>query len=146
MVWSNSYISVPFKDRGRSREGADCWGLTRMVYADRLNIDLPSMEFYADCRDNKKLADLIVPNLPKWEKVPNGYEKEYDVAVFNITGIPCHVGVVLQPKYMLHCQRGIGTTVERYDNKKWNNRIAGFYRYTESAGQPSSIFAASQNS
>lgn len=29
--WWNEYVGLPFADKGRTREGCDCWGLVRLV-------------------------------------------------------------------------------------------------------------------
>ena len=132
--WSNDFISIPFKDRGRDRAGADCWGLTCIIFKERLGINLPILNDYTNTRDRKKLCQIIETEIPEWIEIPRGQEKEYDVSVFNMAGLPVHVGIVLRPNFMVHRQRGTGTTVERYDSKKWNTRIEGFFRYSKNTG------------
>jgi len=43
-AWVRSFIGIKFKDRGRDQDGSDCWGLFRLVYAQRFGLALPSYD------------------------------------------------------------------------------------------------------
>ena len=40
--WSAGYVGLPWLDGGRSADGADCWGLVRLVYERELGNALPT--------------------------------------------------------------------------------------------------------
>ena len=39
--WPSRWVGIPFLTHGRTREGCDCWGLVRLVYAERAGIQIP---------------------------------------------------------------------------------------------------------
>lgn len=42
---------------------------------------------------------------------------------------PAHIGVVIDPPYMLHTYKDGTACVESYQDMRWRNRVLGFYRY-----------------
>lgn len=132
MSWTNDYIRIPFVEHGRDRDGVDCWGLVRLVYFDRLGIDLPTLTGYANTKDKLTIPGIIGQESSLWQPVSLGAEKELDVAVFRICGVPMHVGIVVKPGIMLHSECGSGTYVANYlTEMQWVRRLEGFYRYAE---------------
>lgn len=131
-MWSNKYISIPFADHGRSREGCDCWGLARVIYKEELGIDLPTLTDYENTRDSKAIAKLYDEEHLKWEEIPPGKEKEFDVVVFKIMGLPTHIGVVINKGMIIHCEKGIGTHITEFNKEfQWKKRLGGIYRYVK---------------
>lgn len=125
------FVGVPYADRGRTLDGADCWGLVCLVYAGCLGIALPTYEdLYqpiAD-RDALDLANLI--NEKRSLFVPLALRPDmFDLVLLNIGGVPCHVGICTGDDRMLHVQRGFESWVEPLNRPRWKNRIAGYYRY-----------------
>lgn len=130
MSWHNDYISIPFKERGRTREGADCWGLQRIVYQEKLNINLPDYsDLYSDIKDKVALPSIIEMESANWQKIEPGNERPFDAIILRMRGLPMHVGLVVRKDYMLHCSEGVGTSFESYTNSKWKTRVIGFCRY-----------------
>ncbi len=115
--WTNDYIYIPFKEKGRSREdGIDCYGLIRLYAADR-DLAMPNFgEGYAD--SNQDLRDAL--RLEKAGRVEIGEELEGDILLF-INKL--HVGIVVRPGTMLHCTYGVGVAIERYRNAEWTPRL-----------------------
>ena len=131
-MWCNNYISVPFADKGRTRLGCDCWGLARIIYREQLNIDLPELLEYGNTKDSKSIAELYDVEHKVWSEVPLGEEKPFDILVFNIYGLPCHVAVVVDNGLMIHCEKGCGTHLSEYNKEaQWSQRLAGIYRYAK---------------
>lgn len=131
-MWSNKYISIPFKEHGRSREGVDCWGLASVIYKEEFNVDLPLLTDYSTTKDRGAIAKLCNEESKKWINIPEGEEQPFDVLIFKILNIPCHVGIVISKGVMIHCEYGIGTHLTEYEKEfQWSKRLAGIYRYTK---------------
>lgn len=127
-MWPLKYISIPFADKGRTMEQADCWGLVRLIYKQELNIDLPDYLDAYDHSTNKKVIAEHVDNVKQqWKEVAD--PKEFDVVLLNTQGVPMHVGVITKKNTMIHCVLGVGTSIENYNSMRWKERLAGFYRY-----------------
>lgn len=129
-MWTNDFIRVPFEEKGRDRNGVDCWGLVRLIYKERLGIDLPSLLDYTSTKDRINISEMVCKESLKWVEIPKGEEKEFDVVIIEMLGLPIHVGVVVGNNMMIHCEKGSGTTVVNYKKEaQWFRRIKGFYRY-----------------
>lgn len=129
-MWYNNYIRIPFLDKGRTEKGADCWGLARIIYKNRLNIELPSFLAYENTRDSNSINNLYRNHYKNWESVEKGNEKEYDIIVFRMMGVPCHIGIVIGDGYMIHCLEGSGTIISNYKkDQQWFRKIEGIYRW-----------------
>lgn len=50
-----------------------------------------------------------------------------DVIVFNVKGMPTHVGVYITKDLFLHTRKETGCVLERF--AKWNKRVVGYYRW-----------------
>lgn len=131
-MWCNDYISIPFLEHGRDRKGCDCWGLARVIYDELLGIKLPTLIDYKNTKDSHAIAELYEKEHKEWEEIPLGQEKEFDIVVFKILGLPTHIGIVINKGMMLHCEYGIGTHVSEYTKElQWKKRLAGIYRYVK---------------
>lgn len=132
-MWTNDYVRIPFEDCGRTREGADCWGLVCIVFKEKRNIILPAMNDYKDAKDKVTISSMInAKPSNQWIEVKKGEEEPFDIPVFKMAGYPMHVGLVVKRGVMLHCERGTGTTVVDYNREQqWFRRLVGFYRYAE---------------
>lgn len=129
-MWCNDYIKVPFAEHGRTREGCDCWGLTRLIYKEQLGIDLPVLLDYKNTKDGKSIAELYEVEHRDWLEIPIGQEQPFDVLVFKMMGLPTHVAVVVQKDLMIHSEKGCGTHISEYNREKqWKTRLVGVYRY-----------------
>lgn len=54
--WVGYYLGLPYKEKGRDRQGLDDWGLYRLVIAEQFGIALPS---FAKEPDEWIVQDLI---------------------------------------------------------------------------------------
>lgn len=133
-AWSNDYIGIPYRSMGRDRDGADCWGLVRLVYRDRYGIDLPDYSEQAyDAADLAATAPLISAGRDIWTAVAE--PAEGDVVLLRIKGYLSHVGVLVGPVQMLHVYRdGLTACIERLDTGVWKHRIEGYYRHADRTG------------
>lgn len=131
---TDDYIRIPFMDHGRTRDGADCWGLACIIFAEQLGIELPALTGYSDTKDRHKISDIIQSESISWGFFKAGEEKPFDIAVFRMLGMPMHVGVVVKHGLMIHCERGSGVYLTHYYKEhQWDRRLEGFFRYAGSA-------------
>lgn len=131
-MWCNNYISVPFEEHGRSRQGCDCWGLARLIYKEQLGIDLPELLDYKNTKDSRNIAELYNVERCDWQEIPLGQEQPFDILVFKMLGLPTHIAVVVNKGLMIHCEKGCGTHISEYNREvQWKTRLAGVYRYVK---------------
>lgn len=126
----SKYIGIEFEQRGRGPR-FDCWGLAVKVLDDEFGIsNLPSLASeYTESRDravpglfDREIAD-------SWRPVEN--PEPGDVAVFNMAGLPAHVGVMIDKKRMIHTIKGAASCIERIDSLRWKGKFEGFYRHEQ---------------
>jgi cell wall-associated NlpC family hydrolase len=144
-AWAAHYIGLPFREHGRGRHGADCWGLVLLVAAERFDIRLPSyVAGYASTRDADDIGRLVRGQMDMWREVARGRERPGDVVLMRLMNQPMHVGVVVARGWMLHIEEGIDACLERYDGAKWRRRVLGIYRFqmTEDRDQGSEAASA----
>lgn len=137
MHWSAEFIGTPFAEFGRDRTGCDCWGLARLVYAEALNINLPSYSGqYASAQEHAEISALITDaaHSPVWMLV-DASPDEFDIAVFRRGRMDTHVGIIVAPGLMLHMAQEDCAKIERYDQAAWKNRLTGIYRHFKRASK-----------
>ena len=95
-------IGVPFVRGGRDTStGLDCYGLV-IEMNRRLGVDIPD---FASPGSLEAVEELIGRNKGRWRKVdpcPGA------TLLFRVEGYLAHVGIMLSPVKMLHCQDPIG--------------------------------------
>jgi len=129
--WAADYIGIRFKDLGHTRDGLDCWGLLRLVYAERMGILLPAHDGQArSCSDPDSLQAVHDAELAgdTWRPVQADAVEVGDVALFLLAG-RWHVGVVVARNQVLHALEGTDSCIDRTDTPVWEKRARGFYRY-----------------
>ena len=137
--WASSYVGLPFLDGGRDRQGLDCWGLVRLVYAERLGIRLPD---FAEVRaaDARAVARTVADQIESgfWLPVIRGAEREFDVVVMRghegRSGLTRHVGVVAAFDTVLHVEQHTDAVCPRLTSPSVKFRITGIYRHHDLAG------------
>lgn len=126
-------LDVPFVEKGRSFGGWDCWGLIYVAYRELYGIELPRYTGdYGSTRRREELQVLIKTKMVgTW--VPRDPHEIGDVALVQMLGRNCHMGLMLQKMLMLHVQDGVNATVEQIDRAPWRaeqyNKIEGIYRH-----------------
>lgn len=137
MSWSADYVGLPYLDRGRSWDGADCWGLVRIVYSDQLGILLPSYAGdYASAEEAGEVAAAVsrafAPS-PSWEAVTDA-GLAFDVLVFRAGRQGLHVGVRVDRSRMLHMAEGDCAKVELLGHPRWSRRLQTSWRLVGTGG------------
>ena len=138
MTWWNEYVGLPYKAKGRDRDGLDCWGLVRLVYQEQYNTILPSFAEVYEQKDHQKQAELLAMHREGWEKTSTPVTG--DVVLFRINGSESHVGIVTNPTYFLHVRDGQNAVIESLNSVIWKHRIVGIFKYTE-GNKPLSILS-----
>lgn len=132
--WVGDYHHIPYVPHGRDATGLDCWGLVRLIYKERFEIDLPDLaDRYAgtENKDGAALAAVVAEVKQDWREIGKGRERLGDVIVLRCAGEPMHVGLIVGDGMMLHTQRRSGVSLEVWDGIKWRNRVVGFYRHAK---------------
>ncbi|WP_128700853.1 C40 family peptidase [Candidatus Velamenicoccus archaeovorus] len=121
------YLGLPYRHRGRSLEGLDCWGFLKLVYADlgvRL-FDIEDLEYSkiwgAQGKDYFKehyFHDWVSVKTP---------EMLDGVLFVNSRKIANHAGIILSNGRFIHCARP-GVIISRINDPSWQTKIEGFYR------------------
>jgi len=121
------YLGIPYRHRGRTMEGLDCWGLLKFVYADlgyRL-FDIEDLEY-------SRVWGLSGKDYFKeycghdWERVEA--PRPLDAVLFiNSKGVADHAGIVLGNRRFIHCCRQ-GVVMSRLADVSWKTKTEGFYR------------------
>lgn len=125
--WVRSYIGIEFAERGRDRDGADCWGGVRLIYAERFGIMLPS---YVDVDDNDQVGVVAAMEIGSGRWVPiDAPELVGDVGLFRAVGGRRHVGMAVDRARMFHVERGVAAAVEPWGGSVWGDRCLGWYRF-----------------
>lgn len=126
----NEYIGIPFVPNGRSKAGTDCWHLICLIYKEQLNIILPSYEKIKLTDEISSLLQITRAfrrNKLNWKSVEK--PEPYDVILIRTGSMLYHAGLVIGNGRMLHIDRGINSTIEKYTSIMWKDKIEGFYRY-----------------
>lgn len=123
-----TYVGIPYLNRGRSREGVDCWGLVQLWYREQLGVEVPDYLWaYTNAHDFESVENAINENKKTWRRVD---EADYgDVLVFRIKGVPIHVGIKQQGDDFLHAFQGTESCLERLSSVAWNRRLTEIYRW-----------------
>lgn len=139
-AWASEYVGIPFADYGRTREGADCWGLARLIWRERAGIVLP--EFAIDPNDGAACQAAMHSNIGCWVGVAPGDEAPLDGVM--MTGCygsgrqtrraEMHVGVVIVPGWLIHTDAETTySTLARYRDSLQRHDVVGFWRHTSLA-------------
>tara|TARA_B100001939_G_scaffold340129_1_gene347774 strand:- start:4679 stop:5110 length:432 start_codon:yes stop_codon:yes gene_type:complete len=130
------YLGVPFLPHGRSRSGADCWGLVYILYQEVYSIGIRS---YAG-----EVGDIHCPlqSGPVFDRhrrggawVRTARPVRGDLILWRAGKIPFHVAIFLSEKEMLHTIRGAEVQVMDYPSAAWpRHRIEGFYCHKSLVG------------
>lgn len=137
-LWASRYIGTPFKDGGRDLSGLDCWGLARLVLAERAGLDLPYYDGVS-ALDGATVRDLVrqESKVMRWLPVVPGEGRELDVVLMRgrvdhggmVTAAETHVGVIVGAGQVLHIEPGIDAAIESMNSVRMANRITRIFRH-----------------
>lgn len=120
-AWWGKYIGIPYTV-------AHCWQLVRLVYADRLGVVLPS---YGEVSHEKliEVARTMHTGAAQecWQPVTD--PQELDVCLLRGRSAVWHVGVMTDPRHVLHTERATDAVRVPIDSIHIRGRVQGFRRY-----------------
>jgi probable lipoprotein NlpC len=135
MHWSARLVGLPWRERGRSRDGVDCYGLAVLAFREVHGIELAGFEdAYASVAELAEISALISGNSAQWPWRPVQAAREFDVALFRRGHLQTHVGIVVDANRMLHIEQDREAIVETFTSGRWRHRHLGFYRHADLAG------------
>jgi len=129
MEWWGRYVGLPFLDGGRDLSGLDCWGLVRMVYAERLGVALPEYGEIS-AKDLVRVARAMeVGKNDGWQTV--SVPQALDVALMRSGQggrLVVHVGVMVDNRRVLHVEQATAAVVVPVSHFSVAGRIMGYRR------------------
>jgi cell wall-associated NlpC family hydrolase len=127
--WAKDYIGIPFVSGGRDREGADCYGLARLIRMERFGDDLPLLSGdYNDADNFAETEALMRSQRPLLAGRPVETPETGDVCVLKFHGHPAHLGIYAGGGWMLHTLKGTGSLLQRISDPRLVGRVEGWYR------------------
>lgn len=128
-AWVADYLTIPFLNRGRSRLGADCWGLVWIVSREQFGRHLPSLDdAYFNALDPVEIARLIHAGealVPGARQV--AHPREGSIAVIRSRGVVTHTGIYIGAGHLVHTDRGCEVSAVRVDHPMMRGRIVRWY-------------------
>ena len=127
MIDYSDLIGTPFVQDGRSKEGYDCYGLTKEIFA-RYGKDIGE---YWCCVDDKAKINAIYRGAVangRWQEVDY---KHGEVGLrFNAPpGCVNHTGVYIGDGKFIHTRERIGVCVSSITAPPWNKQVVGIYKF-----------------
>lgn len=93
-----SIVGAPYKSRGYSFGGCDCWGLVYLYYKEVMGFTPRLSDEYLNHDD---FSTAMMAQIDEWEKVERPTEHDLVFVCFN-GEIPLHCGVMISPTKILH--------------------------------------------
>lgn len=121
------WLGAPYVNRGRTREGVDCWGLPLKIYekAGVKLFDVPEFEYSVSW--SKQGGNFLAENAHRdWQKI-EAPEFLDGILFKNLHGIAYHTGIVLSGHRFIHATM-YGVIISKYTDKDVAGKIEGFYR------------------
>jgi cell wall-associated NlpC family hydrolase len=127
--WAKEYIGIPFVSGGRDRNGADCYGLARLIRTEQFGDTLPLLSGdYSDADNFAETEALMRSQRPLLAGRRAETPEAGDVCVLKFHGLPTHLGVCAGGGFLLHTLKGTGSVLQRISDPHLAGRIEGWYR------------------
>ncbi len=112
-----SFLGVPYKYGGNSKQGVDCSGLTCNVYETAVK---------------KKLPRSALEQFHSGTPVQKSELEFGDLVFFNTTGrAPSHVGLYIEDDLFVHASVVSGVTISSLESTYYKNRFVGARRIVD---------------
>ena len=128
---ASAYVGAPYRLRGRTPLGWDCWGCVAALRAELFGRPTPSwaeayspLDGISPTRLAQTVERLITERLSAWRPVQ---PRPGAVALLTIFGRPAHVALCLNTVDFIHALGGCDTVIERLDGPRWAPRLLGCF-------------------
>ena len=123
-------IGIPFLDRGRDRNGCDCWGLALLAMR-HFGKDVP--DFDVSCFDTPSIHAIYDGERARWAWQKVSIPEQGDLAVMcldpRFPEMVQHVGVYIGAGRVLHTMKKRESHLIKTDDPYWNRKIVGWFRW-----------------
>lgn len=142
--WSVSFAKIPYKDKGRDANGADCYGWVRLVYeALQPHITLPAHDVVdphdgvsvSRAIDAAKSSQLWIPASPESLQaldlvVMRSFYRDKDTS--KIRTIDGHIGLMVDGSRLLHMEEDVGVVLGNLKDENIRSRLLNqYYRHRD---------------
>lgn len=126
-------VRIEWKAGGRGYDGADCYGLVVLAYAEVAGIALDPLDGYATRLERLRIAGMLSEQAAHgpWRRLNGEKLKPLDVLCFTIGAAVCHVGVVVDWRDMLHVTEGETSSLAIHAEGQWARRLIAAYRHVD---------------
>lgn len=131
MIDINKYIGLPYKNKGYTKEGLDCYGLVRLFLKEELDVDVPKFEQYDTYENKQEVERQFLLNVPLLAGERTETPEFGDICLFRFMGIVSHIGVYIRDGYVLHILRGTNSSYEAINGRRLKGRLEGYYELKE---------------
>jgi len=121
------YVGIPYKVGGRTREGADCYGLVRMILNEKFGKELPLLAEVKEEGPGHGSAEAISAGRPLIPARRVETPDDGDIVAMKIRGVLAHLGVYWKG-WVIHTLSGHDSALDRFDGIRLKGRIEGIYR------------------
>jgi len=123
-------IGIPFVDRGRDRNGADCWGLAMMSMRHFGKV-VPDMD--VSCFDTPSIHALYDGERARWawQKVDSPEPGDLGVMCLDpkLPHTMQHVAIYIGNGRMIHTMKKRESHLVKIDDPYWGKKIIAWYRW-----------------
>lgn len=107
---------------GLDYDDVDCWGIVLLFYKKVFNKILKA---YYDERPvtHEETKTLVFSYMGDFIKTNN--PKYGDIILFNVWGLPCHIGIYLDDRNFLHTSKTTNCVIDNLP--RWHKSVVAFY-------------------
>lgn len=94
IVETRTWLDVPWRHQGRSRDGVDCVGLPVMV-GEALGVwDVPKEQYIRDYTMRPQPSEFLRLVKTHMKRIPMASARNGSVLIFREPRVPCHAGIL----------------------------------------------------
>jgi len=128
----NKYIGIPYKTGGREINGADCFGLVKLIFKDLKGIDLPDFTDLVYDKDTWDEDNHILHHINNFK---SGYGfftvdppyQQFDCLIFAESRSADHIGVYIGDGKFLHTNEERSSMIGKLDI--WSRKLYTTLRF-----------------